>query len=111
MELTKTQLKQIIKEELALVLAGGLGQGKPAPGKWSKKQEIVLVRFQLGDGIVFDRLDVTCLKTIPECDEMTEEVGPPSRVTEEPGRSVLTIVGPHNPCLDGDSRCDLGLGL
>ena len=42
MKLTKTQLKQIIKEELALVLEGGLGQGKPAPGKWSKKQEIVL---------------------------------------------------------------------
>ena len=42
MRLTKSQLKQIIKEELALVLEGGLGQGKPAPGKWSKKQEIVL---------------------------------------------------------------------
>ena len=42
MKLTKTQLKQIIKEELALVLELGFGQGKPAPGKWSKKQEIVL---------------------------------------------------------------------
>jgi len=42
MKLTKSQLKQIIKEELALVLELGFGQGKPALGKWSKKQEIVL---------------------------------------------------------------------
>jgi len=42
MKLTKSQLKQIIKEELALVLELGFGQGKPASDKWSKKQEIVL---------------------------------------------------------------------
>jgi len=41
-KLTKTRLKQIIKEELSLVLKEGFGQGKPAPDKWSKKQEIVL---------------------------------------------------------------------
>ena len=42
MKLTKSKLKQTIKEELALVLELGFGQGKPALGKWSKKQEIVL---------------------------------------------------------------------
>jgi len=42
MKLTKSQLKQIIKEELALVLELGFGQGKPALGKWSKKQEIAI---------------------------------------------------------------------
>ena len=41
MKLIKSQLKQIIKEEL------GFGQGKAAPGKWSKKQEIVLEEEEL----------------------------------------------------------------
>ena len=47
MKLTKSQLKQIIQEELALVLELGFGQGKPASDKWSKKQEIVLEEEEL----------------------------------------------------------------
>jgi hypothetical protein len=42
MKLTKTQLKQIIKEELALVLEKGFGQGTAPSGELYKKQEIVL---------------------------------------------------------------------
>jgi hypothetical protein len=42
MRLTKSQLKQIIKEELALVLEKGLGQGTVPSGEFYKKQEIVL---------------------------------------------------------------------
>jgi len=42
MKLTKSQLKQIIKEELALVLEKGLGQGTVPSGEFYKKQEIVL---------------------------------------------------------------------
>ena len=47
MKLTKTQLKRIIQEELAIVLEKGFGQGKPARGEWSKKQEIVLEEEEL----------------------------------------------------------------
>jgi len=42
MKLTKSQLKQVIKEELALVLEKGFGQGTPPSGEFYKKQEIVL---------------------------------------------------------------------
>ena len=42
MKLTKSHLKQIIQEELALVLEKGFGQGTPPSGEFYKKQEVVL---------------------------------------------------------------------
>jgi hypothetical protein len=42
MKLTKSHLKQIIQEELALVLEKGFGQGTVPSGEFYKKQEIVL---------------------------------------------------------------------
>jgi len=42
MKITKSQLKQIIKEELEDLLELGFGEGAPSGDEWSKKQNIVL---------------------------------------------------------------------
>lgn len=42
MKLTKSQLRRIIKEELALVVEKGFGEGAPPSGEFYKKQEVVL---------------------------------------------------------------------
>ena len=43
MKITKSQLKQIIKEELEKALSErGFGEGEPAKDSWSKKQNVSL---------------------------------------------------------------------
>ena len=56
MKLTKSQLKQIIKEELALVLEKGFGQGTPPSGEFYKKQEIVLEEEELEEGDPYGKM-------------------------------------------------------
>ena len=51
MKLTKSQLKQLIKEELDDILERGFGEGKPADDELSKKRVVALEEEEIDEKI------------------------------------------------------------